>query len=169
MSLTVGLLRAQRDGNRPHGIVQNDIVRRGALSGFDPACAQTGLDLVKRGDARLVGLCRALHFGGVAGIGGSAIERTVLPVGQYDGRIAKVTLPRPSGDGGKPLFRHRKIDDSAQIETVRRRLRVRALRKHGCRQTPQCNSQDCPAGWPTYFRWHDFMHMSYSLLQVFAE
>src|SRR5207249_1503126 len=167
--LAVGLFRAQRDGNRPHGIVQNDVVRRGALGGFGPTCSQTELDLVKRGAARLLGLCRALDFGGVAGIGGSAIERTVLPVGQHEARTAKIALPRPSGDGGESLLRHREINDPAQVETIGRGLRARALRKRGCRQTSQCNSQDCPAGWPTYFRWHDFVHMSYSLLQVFAE
>src|SRR5262249_52440555 len=105
--LAVGLVRAQRDRYRPRLIVQNDVARRGALGGFGPACSKTRLDLIERGDARLLSLCRALHFRGVTSIGGGAVERAILPTGQHEARIAKIALPRPTSDGGKPLFGHR--------------------------------------------------------------
>jgi hypothetical protein len=110
----------------------------------------------------------------VAGIGRGAVERAILPIRQHQARIQKAALPRPAGDRGKSLFRHRQIDDPGEVKAVGWRLRARVLRRRKRRQARHGKSQQpclclVSASRSGYFFWQDFMHMSYSVLHVFAE
>jgi hypothetical protein len=141
MFLAVGLIRAHCDRNRARGVAQNDVAGRRSVGGLGPPRPEAGFHLVQNCRSRLLGLCGSVHLRRVAGVGRCAIERAVFPIRQHHPHIPEVALPRPSGDGGKSLLRHRQVHDPAQIETVGRGLRARALRQRYRRQARHCNSR----------------------------
>src|SRR5262249_36346011 len=98
--LAVGLIRAQRDRNRAHGVVQDNVVGRRSLGGLGPARPETSFDLIEDCRPCLLGFFRRVHLRRVAGIGRGAVERAILPIpGWYpescpgaDGRRSKQIL-----------------------------------------------------------------------------
>src|SRR5262249_60176194 len=113
-------------------------------------------------------------WGRLEGVGRGPVGGEILPARQYQARTLKAALPRLAGDRGKSLLRHRQIDDPGEVKAVGWRLRARVLRRSKRRQARHYKSQQpclclVSANRSGYFFWQDFMHMSYSVLHVFAE
>src|SRR5260221_667904 len=170
--LVVGLIRAQRDRNRARGVLQNDVAGRRSLGGLGPTCAETSFDLIEDSRARLLGFFRRAHLRGIAGIGRGAVERAVLPTRQHQARTHVAALPRPAGDRGKSLLRHRQIDDPGEVKAVGGRLRACVLRRRKRRQARHYKSQQpclclVSANRSGYFFWKVFILFWISVLIFF--
>ena len=77
--LVVGLVRAQRDGNRPCSTVQDDIAGGRSIRGFGPTFTETSFYLVQGSRLFLLRFVRRSELLRVAGIGPRTVEGAVLP------------------------------------------------------------------------------------------
>src|SRR5262249_5134539 len=101
--LVASLIRAQRDRDRTHDVVQDNVARGRPLCGIRPALSEARLDLLHKASLRPLGFLRRVMLEGVTGIRRRAIERTVAPARQWQGSLVKAPLP-PLARTRRPAF-----------------------------------------------------------------
>ena len=81
---------------------------------------------------RLLSFLRSSEFLRIAGVGPRSIEGAILPAPERKAGVEKIAVPRFSGNGGKPLFRHCKDSYLLQIRAIRARLQPTSCANVAC-------------------------------------